>query len=240
MLHKAEDNRTACRRQSGNMLIYILGAIFLFGLLIMLIKGSFQEGTAIDGEKVVLKANQVQQYANELERGVSYVLRNGVSEADIRFAAPNALSVYGTYSNDPFMVFAPVGGGVEYREAITGINDGTQWQFYGTTHLTNLGTNTAGQQKAELLAVLPNVTQAFCSQINRNVKQSIDLTQTTDPAAQGCVYAPTSEFGPGFLFNSGAAVNLLDDARLTNLPANEACVRCDDGTFHYYKVLMAR
>lgn len=226
--------------QAGNMLVYIIGAIFLLGLLIVLIKGSFQEGTGIEGERVVLKANQVQQYAGELERGVSYVLRNGISEADIRFAAPNALSVYGTYGNDPEMVFAPVGGGVEYREPLPGINDGTQWQFFGTTHIWNIGTNATGNQKPELLAVLPNVTLAFCNQINRNVKQAIDLTQVTDPSSEGCVNATGSEFNTGSLFSSGADVNLLDNDELTNFPASEACVRCSDGTFNYYKVLIGR
>lgn len=233
-------SRTHSISEAGNMLIYIIGAIFLFGLLIVLLKGGFQEGTGIEGEKVMLKANQVQQYGSELERGVSYVLRNGISEADMRFAAPNALSAYGSYSNDPSMVFAPLGGGVEYKEPLQGINDGTQWQFFGTTHISNIGSNTSGDQKAELLAVLPNVTMAFCNQINRNVKQTIDLTATTDPAAQGCVNTTGSEFGDGTQFLSGTSVNLLDDDELTIIPATEACVRCSDGTFNYYKVLMGR
>lgn len=222
------------------MLIYILGAIFLLGMLIVLVKGSVQEGTGIDGEKLVLKANQVQQYAGELERGVNYVLRNGISESDLRFAAPNASSAYGSYSNDPWMVFAPVGGGVEYKEPPAGINTGEKWQFYGTTHLTNLGTDKAGEQKAELLAVLPNVTMAFCNQINRNVKQSIDLSAVTDPAAQGCVHTVGEEFNTGFLFRSGATVNLLDNDKLSAIPATEVCVRCSDGSFNYYKVLLIR
>ena len=97
-------------RQSGNILIYILGAILLLGLLIMLVKGSFQEGTGVDSEKVVLKAQQVQACAGELERGVAYVLRNGVSETDIKFAVPDsfpAIPVYGTYTDSENMVFAP-------------------------------------------------------------------------------------------------------------------------------------
>ena len=224
--------------RSGNMLLYILGAIFLLGLLIVLVKGSFQEGTGIDADKVVLSATQVQQYASELERGVSYVMQNGVSEADLRFAATGASAIYGVYSDTTSMVFAPSGGGVEYKSPPTGINDGTKWAFYGTTHLTDIGTDTAGSQKAELVAVLPRVTQAFCDQVNRNVKQTIDLAQITDPSANGCVFTSGEEFAG--TFRSGAAVNLLDDAKVSKLPAREACVRCDNGTFNYYRVLMAR
>ena len=220
------------------MLIYILGAIFLLGLLIVLVKGSFQEGTGIDGDKVVLQASQVQQYASELERGVSYVLRNGVSESDMRFASTTAASTYGTYSDINSMVFAPNGGGAEYKRPPNGINDGTAWQFYGTTHFTDLGTDLAGSQKAELVAVLPKVTESFCNQINRNVKQTIDLTLVTDPSGNGCVYTAGEEFAG--TFRAGAAVNLLDDTKLSSLPAKEACVRCNDGTFHYYRVLQTR
>lgn len=225
-------------RQSGNMLIYILGAIFLLGLLIVLVKGSFQEGVGIDGDKLVIAASQVQQYAGELERGVAYVLQNGVSETNMRFSAPANSILYGTYSDDEWMVFAPKGGGVEYKEPMTGINDGTEWQFFATTHFTDLGTDEAGSQKAELVAVLPHVTEAFCNQINRNVKQAIDLTQTTDPGGEGCVYQPGEEFDG--TFRAGNAVNLLDDDELSSVPAREACVRCSDSSYNYYRVLMVR
>lgn len=225
-------------RQSGNMLIYILGAIFLLGLLIVLVKGSFQEGIGIDGEKLVIAASRTQQYAGELERGVAYVLQNGTSESDMRFAHPDALAAYGIYSDITSMVFSPSGGGVEYQTPIAGINDGTKWQFFGTTHFTDIGTDTAGSQKAELVAVLPHVTQAFCNQINRNVKQVIDLALVTDPALNGCVYKPGSEFAGTFV--SGVSINLLDDTKLSSVPAREACVKCSDSTYNYYRVLMAR
>lgn len=223
-------------RQSGNILIYILGAIFLLGLLIMVVKGSFQEGTGIDTEQAMLKANQLQQYAGELERGVGYVLRNGVSESDIRFAHPDLAVDYGTYSDSENMVFAPKGGGVEFRSPPSGVNDGSMWGFHANTHITGLGDATA--KKAELIAVLPNVTEAVCNQINRNVKQTINLALNTDPIANGCV--SDSAFDGTFL--SGAPANILDDTKLGYTPAAEACIRCANmgPSYHYYKVLMAR
>jgi len=227
------------RSRSGNMLVYILGAILLMGILIMLVKGSFQEGTAIDGEQLVIKASQVQQYAGEIERAVGYVLNSGYSEADLRFAT-NISSTYGDITNDPKrQIFVTKGGGVEYKSPPSGVNDGTAWQFFATTHFTDMGIDTGGSQKAELIAVLPNVTQAFCSQINRTVGQSsINLASTSDPAANGCVYQPGSEFQG--TFTAGGAVNLLDNAVVTKFPAKEACVKCSTGQFHYYKVLMTR
>lgn len=221
------------------MLVYILGAILLMGILIVVVKGSFQEGTSIDGEQLVVKASQVQQYAGEIERAVGYILNSGYSETALRFAT-NISSTYGDITSiRPRQIFDPQGGAVEYKSPPSGINDGTAWQFFATTHFTDMGIDTGGSQKAELIAVLPNVTQAFCSQINRMVGQSsINLASTSDPAANGCVHQPGSEFQGTFV--AGGAVNLLDNAVVTKFPAKEACVKCNTGQFHYYKVLMTR
>lgn len=226
--------------QSGNMLIYILGAIFLLGLLIVLIKGNTQEGAGIDADKLAVRAQQVFAYATELERGVNYILNNGYSETDIRFAHPDANVAYGVITSIPArQVFDSTGGGVEYRAPFEGINDGTQWQFYATTHIPDIGTDTAASSRAELIAVLPNVTLAFCQNANLQLKQPIDLTVDTDPSANGCIYDSANPFVAG-VYRSGATNNTLDVTRLPNPPTYQACVRCSGGTYHYYKVLLGR
>lgn len=231
----------ACTRkdQSGNILIYIIGAIFLMGILIVLVKGNVQEGTGIDRDKIALKANEVQRYASDLERAVITILQNGYSETDIRFAHSSAPVAYGVITDTPRrQVFDPTGGSAEYKLPPSGINDGTLWQFYATTHIQDLGTDTAAQSKAELLAVLPNVTEAFCAQINLLNKQSINLANNTDLTANGCVYASGSEFTGTYGF--GAGNNTLNAAEITRFPAKELCVKCQSGGFHYYRVLLAR
>ena len=81
--------------QSGNILIYIIGAIALIGLLTVMVKGSTLPGAGIDREELELRASDIQQYAMELERAVAYILQSGYSESDIRFAHPNHSSAYG-------------------------------------------------------------------------------------------------------------------------------------------------
>lgn len=224
---------------SGNMFIYILGAIFLLGLLIVIIKGNVQEGSGIDGEKVTLAAGEVQKQAGEFERAVNYILRDGVSESDIRFAHPDALLAYGDITLLPRnQVFDVTGGGAEYESPPAGVNDGTAWQFFGNTHITDLGTDEDTTKKAELLAVLPNVTEAFCARINFINQQSIDLEVDTDLAADGCIYAAGDEFAGTFTDEAGA--NALESTLFTKHPAKEACVRCDDDSLHYYRVLHVR
>lgn len=224
--------------QSGNMFIYILGAIFLLGILIVVLRGSFQEGSGIDSEKVGIKVSEVQRYASELERAVRYILQNGHSEADIRFAHADALPAYGTPGDTPGrQVFEAAGGGAEYKTPPSSVNDGTAWQFFATTHIKDVGTDTAGSRKAELLAVLPNVTQSFCEHVNIVNQQSLDLSVVTDTGAD-CVYQPGSEFAGTFL--SGGATNILDDTQFSKLPPMEACIQCATGDFHYYRVLLGR
>lgn len=224
--------------QSGNIFVYILGSIFLLGILIVLLRGSFQEGSGIDAENMTLKVSEVQRYASELERAVNYILSNHYSETDIRFAHDDALPAYGTPGDTPGrQVFEPTGGGAEYKLPPKGVNDGTHWQFYATTHIKDMGTDTAGVRKAELLAVLPNVTQSFCEHVNMVVQEDIDLTADTD-AGSDCVYEPGSEFAGTYL--SGGGTNILDDTKFSKLPAKEACVKCAAGGFHYYRVLISR
>jgi hypothetical protein len=227
--------------ESGNILIYILGAIFIMGLLIMAVRGSGGSGANIDEEKVMIKASQVQQYAAELERAVKYIMRNGYSESDIRFAHPDAAVAYGTISSTPGrQVFDKEGGGAEYRLPPSGINDGTYWQFYATTHIKDIGDDDSADMKAELIAVLPNVTSDFCDRINDLNEQDLTLTDNHDPTANGCIHTGTGNEFAG-TFTSGASTNYLDDSFFSHLPPRQACVLCEsDGELHFYHVLMGR
>lgn len=225
---------------SGNILIYLLGAILLLGILLALLRGSFQEGSSVDSDKLSLKVSEVQRYAAEISRGVNYILQNGASESQIRFAVPtNSGTPYGNITATPsYQIFSPRGGGVSYKQPPAGVNDGTAWQFFATTHIEDIGTDTHADSKAELLAVLPKVTEAFCARMNLAVGQPVDLEQDTDDSGQGCVYAPGFEFNGTYA--AGAATNLLTSAQIPRHPATELCVRCSDGTFHYYRVLLSR
>lgn len=229
------------KNESGNIVIYILGAIALVGLLIVMVRGSVTPGSAIDAETVMLRASQIQQYGTELERAVTFILRNGHSETDIRFAHPNTSSAYGVITDTPSrQIFDRQGGGAEYRAAPDGVNDGTAWQFYARTHIKDMGTDTAASMRSELVAVLPNVTEAFCNKINDLKGQDLTLTDNHDPTANGCIHAGTgNEFAGTFL--DGATANTLDDTFFTHLPPTQACILCQsDGALHFYHVLLAR
>lgn len=240
----------------------ILIAIVLIGLLTAAIQNTRRPGGSnIDKETLIIRADEIRRYASELERAVTFILQDGKSEDEIRFAHPNANSDYGNLSTDTDktdQVFAREGGGALYRAPPAGVNDGSAWEFYAGTHIPGVGR----ADRAELVAVLPHVTQAICDKIN-----SLN-GQNGTPADPGTGAASGSDPGdcvkPGALarFDDGqqfyTTINTMD---VTNTsfdhdsntsaarPALQACVICSvdtntlNGTTderHFYHVLLAR
>lgn len=234
--------RGACA-QSGNVFFMILAAIVLIGLLTAAIRSvSRPEGAGIDSETLTVDISRVRQYAVELEHGVQRLLESGVSESDIRFAHPDASADYGLITATPErQLFSPSGGAAEYKTAPSGVT-GRGWEFYGGTALPEVGSD-----RAELLAVLPDVPAAFCAAINRinGYDTAVQPQDTGGSAAAGS--------SPGDCLEGGAAVrfrdaqqfydppNTPDPASFTHKPSLEGCALCTlDGQYHYFHVLLSR
>lgn len=229
------------RNQSGNMIFVILLAIVLIGLVTAALRSGGLEGANIDKENVIIKATQVRQHAAEMERGVAYVLQNGGSETNISFAHPDAPSAYGTYGASPENeIFNPEGGGAAWRTPPSDINDGSGWEFYGTPAIPGAGTG-----RADLVAVLPNVTEAFCAKINEMNEQT-----TQQPEDSGtCLYSGATDRFVGLTPPTvtpspfDATPDGMNEATFDKIPALEACVRCGTNpgdALHFYHVLMVR
>ncbi len=223
------------------MLFLILLAVALIGLLsAAVLSTSDTEGSNIDNETLIIRTSEVQRFVSEMERGVLYIIQNGYSESDIRFAHPDAPSTYGDLSADADpadQLFSPSGGAAEYRGVPSGINDGSDWEFYGGTAAPGVGS-----ERADLLAVLPNITQQFCERIN-TLNGQPTATPPDDPAT--CFYSgSTGRFNDSTQFASSP--NTMDETTFTQdstitaaRGAMQACVTC--GTdYHFYHVLMAR
>lgn len=230
------------RSQRGNVLFMILGAIILLGLLTVAMRQTAQPGgSGVDSEKLTLQATQVRGYGAELEHAVQLVLRNGVSESDIRFAHPDANSDYGDITDTPTrQIFDPKGGAAEYRRPPEGINDGSAWEFYGATQLPD-----SGSERADLIAVLPNVTQGFCDKINAMNDLAGQPADDGPLTAAGVSPGDCLNVGPLGRFDDGQQFydppNTTDEASFTKKPALEGCVQCaTDGARHFYHVILPR
>ena len=148
--------------EAGNILFMVLLAIVLIASLTAVISGTTGNNNSdIDNETLMIRASEVQRYASELERGIGYIMQNGVSEEDIRFSIPTNTTGPFLYEElaadgDPSdQMFHPDGGAANYRDPPANIQTSTggAWEFYGNTQVPQ-----AGSDRAELLAVLPNVT----------------------------------------------------------------------------------
>ena len=227
--------------ESGNVMIMVLIAIVLIGALTMVIQqGSDNQNSDISDETLAIRASEVQRYASELERAVLYVMQNNTGESDIRFAIPtdtaNATG-YGDLSadSDPTdQIFHPDGGAANYRKPSEDILAGaSNWEFYGGTQIPQVGSD-----RADLIAVLPDVTKQFCDKINDLNGQ----TSSQPVASSGCIEEGSSgRFGAGSPANGfdDASPNTLDESSFTKLPALQACVECS-GAYHFYHVLYSR
>lgn len=212
----------------------VLIAIALIAVLTAAIQQSNDgDGANINSETLAIRISEVQRTAAELERAINYVMQNRPSEEDIRFAIPgNSTTEYGDIATNPqWQIFHASGGAANYRQPPSGIQlSAAPWEFYGTTAIPGVATN-----RADLIAVLPDVTQAFCEQVNR-VNGQIPDQPAED--ASGCINGGTTErFGTAFFDDDSP--NTLDAATFTKLPAMQACVSCS-GTYHFYHVLYAR
>lgn len=248
------------RGERGNILFIILLAVVLLGLLTAVIQSTNRpEGANIDDETLMIRATEVQRYASELERAVLFILQNGHSEVDLRFAHPDAHADYGTITDQPGrQVFNKDGGGASYRTPPEDINDGTAWEFYAGTDLPGVGSD-----KADLVAVLPYVTQAFCEKINALNQQPVTLTDSGMSVPAGISPGSCIQIGAIGRFDDGqqyydspSAPNTVDEAGFAQdanisaaRPAPEACVKCSRDTngtagaadeYHFYHVLLAR
>lgn len=226
--------------QSGNMLVYILGAIFLLGILLVALRSGYQPGAGIDAEANILKVTQVRKYATELERGVGFIMSNGKSETDIRFAHVSNPGAYGTPGDTPDrQVFETTGGGVVWKSPPTGIQTTTTaWVFSGANDVVGVGASGCGDATCvDLLAILPNVTKDFCLALN----DSAGVTNTTGnpPADVGSVDITTlfpGTFSAGGIINSATSTDLFSKKE----GCFEGAGTPASGTYHYYRVLYVR
>lgn len=229
-----KDVKTASQnfvRQRGNVLFIILIAIALVAALTLAIRGLNSSSGDIDKETLAIRASEVQRYMSELEQAVRQVLTNGYSENDIRFAHSGAHADYGNLFSDSDkgdQVFHARGGAASYRVPFRGINDSSSWEFYGHTALPGVGSD-----RADLVAVLPNVTAEFCNIVNQSVGY---MSAPTDSGV--CLKGSDSDrFDDGTQFSGSP--NTVNSASFSIKPSVRGCITCGDSR-HYFYVLLAR
>lgn len=217
------------RRQTGNVMFMLLIAILLFAALTAAITRSDQGSASLTGEKTNLSADRVASFGVDVKRATENIVRNGNSEAAIRFSHAD-LTGYGTPDTTPKTeVFNIQGGGAGFMTVPENMNDGSQWEFTGATAAPGVGDNAT----ADLIMVLPNVNERFCRAFNKKAGYGPGDAIPTDGGA--CVYDTGQRFNGAF----SSSPNVMDAGTFRATPAPYACVACGSA-YHVYYVLMER
>lgn len=217
--------------ESGNVFLFILLGVVLFGALAFTISRGFRSDTttAMSDRQSELVAVDVISFGQRLERAVAKMRRNGISENDISFEN-GTVTGYGhtPAADENSQVFNPSGGGMSLLSAPSGANDGSPWHFTGNSCIPGVGQGDTGcsgnsAPDEELLAILPNVRASICETIDKK------LGIGAIPANSGGAYS-TSKFTGAFA--DGSEINIGNNH-------NAACYS-DGGNYHFYIVLIAR
>lgn len=223
------------RAQSGNVFFLLLMGIVLFAAVSMAIVQTSGGGKDISREKSRLLAESVMRYAREAKDATGRLYRQGVSEADLRFAHPSMATDYGTITTTPEnQVFDESGGGLPYAPPPFGAaGASSNWEVYGTSAIAQVGT-----AEADLVLVLRNVDVKVCRQINALNGYDEAATIPTDSYGDGkCIASSTAS--DRFIGTFSSSPHSPGTTGLVSIPAYQACVNCQ-GVYSYYNVLIER
>lgn len=239
--------------QSGNILFLILIAVALFGALIFAVTLSTRQGGEdVNREVVRIAASRLAQHSVDLERATLHVkLSKRMADAQISFET----AATGGYAN-PFCtmeecrVFSPAGGQASYitpdmswlQASDWGQDSYGEWIFTGDACIPGIGNGheTACETDAEhneLIAVVPWVIRDLCIEVNQ--KLGVDLVNGRPPQLIGDAWNADPRFVGTF-----TAGHSIIDAGGALYGKYEGCFegagRPPAGTYHYFRVLVAR
>lgn len=215
-------------RSSGNVLFMILIAIVLFAGLTAVMSQSDKGTGSLSNERTNLAADRIGAAGVDIKRAVDTILRGGNSETTVSFAHAS-LTGYGTPDTAPKVeVFNIAGGGATFIDLPDGVNNGSQWEFTAATAAPGVGDDAT----ADLIMVLPNVTEKFCRAYNKKAGYTPEQAIPTDTGA--CVYDTSARFAGTF---PTSGVNTMDAGTFRATPAPFACVVCGTAYHAYYTLI---
>lgn len=201
--------------ERGNALWFILIAIVLIGLLTAVLSRS---GSNVDQtgsvEQQRIKISQMMHYVKGLETAIQTMKMTGISENDLSFTDDGTDNT--NCSISACMVFHVEGGGITEQAPPSGIG-ASNWKYVATNDVLNVGTDAA-----DLILVLEDVNDTYCTQINR----VLGVTQGADD--------PTIDFTD---FEDGEYTKAQT---IENSGGHSAGCQISDGDNFFYQVLVVR
>lgn len=231
------------KNEAGNVLWFIMIGLVLIGLLTaVLSRGGSSVDQGGDVEQLRVMAGQIMRTARAYESAVNQMKLRGISESDISFENTRTAIDYENTNctRSDCLVFDAGGGGMTYTDPPprSVMAAGTEWIFTGANNVGTttypVGTTAAGTGN-DLLIMLPNITQALCTQINRILE--VNEPDNTPPVDAGVSFTAFDGDYP-----STTLVVLNGSAGNDELDGEPAGCFYDDATsgYYFYQVLLAR
>jgi len=156
-------------KQNGNVLFLILIAVALFAALSYAVTQSSRSGGDAGRETNLINSAVLTQFPAAVRTSVLRLVIEGVAAERQLFDAPDSIAA----NDQRVSVFHPNGGGSIYQFAPGDLmedgNPGT-WSFNMNFELVGLGSVGTGLTGNELIAFLPNVTEAVCAKVNEEAE----------------------------------------------------------------------
>lgn len=220
----------ATRKTTGNALLFVLIAVALFSALVFtMTRGNRTHGMNTE-ENAALQAQQVASYAAKLSHAVETVmLQNGCLQSEVSFEN-NIVSGYDNGAVAKCKVFDPAGGAMVFdtppapavdTAAATDAGSSLAGRYFIAG---NIAVNNAGTSSADLVFVMPWVTEIVCKALNQLTKNDSSI-----PADAGTSFDDTKFQG----------VYAEDFTLDTGTGLQNGCYS-GSGGYHFYYVLLAR
>ncbi len=250
--------RTYRKYERGSVMLWIMVAVGLFASLSFVVSENMRGGSPelLSREVAKTHANEIIQFSSSVRRAIQTLRIDGVSDSEISFEN----SVVNGYTNpgctgESCKVFSGAGGGISYVRPSEDwlITDHSSkdhyrtWLFSGSTCIANVGSgdescDVAGTSDEELVIFLPYINKIICEEINKklgfNLPDGIALQEGTsawDNTAATAKFTGTyvngNEIGDGATEYRNVRSGCFEGSAGGTPPA---------GTYHFYKVLLAR
>jgi hypothetical protein len=214
-------------KERGNVLFLILIAVALFAALSYAVTQSSRSGGDAGRETTLINSAVLTQFPAAVRTSVLRLVIEGVAVDRQLFDAPSGIAG----GDERISVFHPDGGGSIYQFAPGDImTDGTPgvWRFNMNFEVPDLGASGAsGVRNNELIAFLPNVTEAVCQKVN-------DEAEITGIPVFG------SDISGSYNDDQieGFDMSTVDDTALTGFAGKAfGCFENSDGVQVFYNVL---
>ena len=221
------------KNENGNVFIYILIAVALFGaLMFSLSKSASQEDpvSQLDEGNAKIAANEVLAFSASVSNAVLQMEQSGATADQINFIMPSDAA----FNTDPtlYKFFHPDGGGLNYRslpaKAINDDGAGLAAGYYvgrfNSVEWTPSATN-------DIIFAAFEIKQAVCKEINRKITGSITIPTITGESLQNIFVDDSLHVG------TNANFTVSNCAACEEKPA--LCVTDGSNKYAYYSIIEA-